>query len=246
MSSEAHHKMISLDHVTKTFDRPQRRSEGVRAVRDVSLSVDPGEFVALMGPSGCGKSTLLSLMAGIDRPSAGQVWVAGDCVSSLSERDLVRYRREVVGVVYQFFHLLPTLTAVENVALPLILNGHAQDEAFRRAADMLDRVGLAGRTDHLPSELSGGELQRVALGRAVVHSPKLLLADEPTGNLDSAMGQDLLAHLRSLADQNGLTVLLATHSHDIAALADRVVTMHDGGLQDAPSKPIPSDRGTPP
>jgi putative ABC transport system ATP-binding protein len=233
--------MISLDQVTKTFDRPQRASDGVRAVRDVSLSIAPGEFVALMGPSGCGKSTLLSLMAGIDRPTSGKVWVAGDCVSSHSERELIRYRREVVGVVYQFFHLLPTLTAVENVALPLILNGHTQDEAFRRAGDMLDRVGLSDRTEHLPSELSGGELQRVALGRAVVHSPKLLLADEPTGNLDSAMGEDLMGHLRSLADENGLTVLLATHSHEIATLADRIVTMHDGRLQDSPSRMIQSD-----
>jgi ABC-type lipoprotein export system ATPase subunit len=241
VSSEVRHTMICLDRVTKTFDRPQRTSQGVRAVRDVSLSIAPGEFVALMGPSGCGKSTLLGLVAGIDRPSVGKVWVAGECVSSLSERDLVRYRREVVGVVYQFFHLLPTLTAVENVALPLILNGHAQGEAFRRAADMLDRVGLSDRTEHLPSELSGGELQRVALGRAVVHRPKLVLADEPTGNLDSAMGEDLMAHLRSLADENGLTVLLATHSHEIATLADRIVTMHDGSLQDAPSRPIPSD-----
>ncbi len=229
--------MVLLDRVTKVYDLPRRHgkgraSPGITVLREVDLSIACGEFVALMGPSGCGKSTLLNLVAGIDRPSAGRVFVSGRCVSSLSERDLTRFRRESVGVVYQFFHLLPALTAIENVTLPLILNGLPRPEASRQAREFLDRIGLSDRADHLPSELSGGELQRAALARAVIHRPPLLLADEPTGNLDSAMGEAIMAHLRSLADEDGLTVLLGTHSHEIAAHADRVITMRDGRLQD--------------
>ncbi|MFQ5913019.1 MAG: ABC transporter ATP-binding protein [Nitrospinota bacterium] len=240
--------MIVLDRVTKVYDRARtggilRDSAGLTVLRNITFSVAPGEFVTLMGPSGCGKSTLLNLVAGIDRPSAGQVFVAGLCVSALSERDLTRYRRECVGVVYQFFHLLPTLTAAENVTLPLLLRGLALREASEQVMEMLDRVGLANRADHLPSELSGGELQRVALARAVVHRPRVLLADEPTGNLDSAMGEELIGHLRSLARQEELTILLATHSQEIAAQGDRIVAMRDGALQDPRTLGAPSDGG---
>ncbi|MFQ5692906.1 MAG: ABC transporter ATP-binding protein [Nitrospinota bacterium] len=245
MTPEAPAEMIRLERVTKVYDRaPQGGRGGAAAVtvlRDVDLSVAPGEFVALMGPSGCGKSTLLNLVAGIDRPSAGRVLVGGFCVSSLPDRDLTLLRREVVGVVYQFFHLLPTLTAAENVTLPLVLKGLPLREASRRALEMLERVGLSHRAEHLPSELSGGELQRAALARAVVHGPRLLLADEPTGNLDSAAGEDLMARLRSLAGQDELTVLLATHSPEVAARADRVVAMRDGALEDAPARRAGTD-----
>ncbi|MDP6085498.1 MAG: ABC transporter ATP-binding protein [Nitrospinota bacterium] len=233
--------MILLRRVTKVYEIPRRagdrQPEAVTALRDVSLSVAAGEFVALMGPSGCGKSTLLNLVAGIDRPSSGEVRVEGKCVSALSERELTRLRRRDLGVVYQFFHLLPTLTAIENVTLPLVLNGLSGREASGLAREILDRVGLATRSDHLPSELSGGELQRTALARAVVHRPKILLADEPTGNLDSAKGEDLMAHVRALAGEIGLTVLLATHSREVAAQADRVIHLHDGVLRDSEASP---------
>ncbi len=254
MDSRTPAEMILHIRVTKGYEIPRgaggRPSEAVTALRDVSLAVAGGEFVALTGPSGCGKSTLLNLVAGIDRPSAGEVLVEGKCVSSLPERDLTRLRREDLGVVYQFFHLLPTLTALENVTLPLVLNGLAARDASGRAREMLDRVGLANRSDHLPSELSGGELQRTALARAVVHRPKILLADEPTGNLDSAKGEDLMATVRSLADEVGLTVLLATHSREVAARADRVIHMRDGLLRNPPTSslrpdPIPSEDNPP-
>ena len=250
--------MILLKRVTKVYEIPRRagggdrQPEAVTALRDVSLSVNAGEFVALMGPSGCGKSTLLNLVAGIDRPTGGEVRVEGKCVSELSERDLTRLRRKDLGVVYQFFHLLPTLTAIENVTLPLVLNGISGREASGLAREMLDRVGLANRSHHLPAELSGGELQRTALARAVVHRPKILLADEPTGNLDSAKGEDLMDHVRALAEEIGLTVLLATHSREVAAQAGRVIHLRDGVLREnvpgdseaAPS-PSPSPPSTP-
>ncbi|MFQ5694093.1 MAG: ABC transporter ATP-binding protein [Nitrospinota bacterium] len=180
-------EMILLERVTKVYSRDgSGRRRDVTALHDVDLRVSPGEFVALMGPSGCGKSTLLNLVAGVDRPSGGEISVAGLRLSSLSERRLTQLRRDVVGVVYQFFHLLPTLTAAENVTLPLVVKGTPLREAAREAMGLLERVGLSHRADHLPYELSGGELQRAALARALVHRPRILLADEPTGNLDSA------------------------------------------------------------
>jgi putative ABC transport system ATP-binding protein len=192
--------------------------------------VGKGEFVALMGPSGCGKSTLLHLVGGVDVPSAGEVWVEGQALSRLSDGALSRFRRDRVGIVYQFFNLLPTMTAGENVALPALLAGASAADARRRAEAQLRLVGLAQRTRHWPHELSGGELQRVAVARALVNGPAILLADEPTGNLDSRAGRDVLDLLARLSAVQGMTILLATHSHEAAAFAARTIQLKDGTL----------------
>ena len=181
-----------------------------------------------MGPSGCGKSTLLNLIAGIDRPTKGEIHLGDTCISSAPEATLIHTRREHLGVIYQFFHLLPTLTAKENVILPLILQGHSSATATRETRNILNRVNMDHRSNHLPSELSGGELQRIALARAIVHKPKLLLADEPTGNLDTQTGDELLAYIQSLKKDLGLTILLTTHSAEVAAQADRIINLRDG------------------
>ena len=205
----------------------RRGDEVVVALADATLSVAPGEMVALVGPSGCGKSTTLNLAAGVDRPDAGRVAVCGVDLGAAAERELVALRRHAIGVVFQAFHLMPHLTAAENVALPLALAG-ARDDA--RVAELLGRVGLAHRGSHFPGELSGGEQQRTAVARALVHRPRLLLADEPTGNLDSASGAEVLRLLDELRRREGAALLLATHDERIAALADRVARMADGRI----------------
>jgi putative ABC transport system ATP-binding protein len=199
----------------------------VRALRGVSLEIRAGERVALVGPSGCGKSTLLNLLAGVDRPDAGQVVVCGIDLSRASERELVRLRRAEIGIVFQSFHLVPHLRVEENVALPLALAGRRDKE---RVARLLDRVGLGHRRSHYPSELSGGEQQRTAIARALVHRPKLLLADEPTGNLDSKNGAEVLALLDEACRVEGAALLIVTHDGHVAQRADRVLTMADGVL----------------
>ena len=181
-----------------------------------------------MGPSGCGKSTLLNLIAGIDQPTSGEIHLGDTCISSASEATLIHTRRERLGVIYQFFHLLPTLTAIENIILPLILQGNSTTTAAKEARSMLNRVNMNHRENHLPSELSGGELQRIALARAIVHKPTLLLADEPTGNLDTQTGDELLTYIHSLTKDLGLTILLTTHSEEVAARADRIISLRDG------------------
>jgi putative ABC transport system ATP-binding protein len=205
--------------------RYRRGGELVRALADVSLAVEAGELVAVVGPSGCGKSTLLNLLAGVDAPDEGRVRVAGVDLAAASERELVRLRREAIGVVFQAFHLVPNLTAEENVALPLALAGR-RDPA--RVRGLLARVGLEARRAHYPAELSGGEQQRCALARALVHRPALVAADEPTGNLDSASGAAVLALLDELRREEGAAVVLATHDEAVAARADRVVRLRDG------------------
>lgn len=205
----------------------------IRALDSVDLALTAGELVAVTGPSGSGKSTLLNLIGGLDRPTAGQLAVAGRDLRSLTPSGLAAYRRETVGFVFQAFRLLPHLSAAENVALPLLLAGAARSIAERRAADLLARVGLAARTRHRPSQLSAGEQQRVATARALVNEPRLLLADEPTGNLDSeasALLLDLFAELRA---ERGLTVLVATHDSELAARADRIVALRAGRLAEA-------------
>jgi len=219
--------MIRLENVSKIYDGAGGR---VAALSDVSLHVRRGEFVALMGPSGCGKSTLLHLVAGVDLPTAGEVWVDGQALSRRSDAALSRFRRDRVGIVYQFFNLLPTMAAWENVALPALLTGASALQARRRAEAQLRSVGLEQRGTHWPHELSGGELQRVAIARALVNGPVILLADEPTGNLDSKAGRDVLGLLARLNTEQGLTVLLATHSHEAAAAAGRIVHLTDGTL----------------
>lgn len=203
----------------------------VAALTDVSLTVPAGEFVAVVGPSGCGKSTLLHLCGAMDRPTSGRLSLDGERLDMLSEEALTRLRRQRIGFVFQFFNLLPTLTLAENIALPLLLGGTPSREALNRAASLAERVGVAHRLDHLPPQLSGGEMQRAAIARAVVHAPVLLVADEPTGSLDSANGLRVLELLRAMNRESGVTVLLATHAADIAAAADRIVELRDGRVE---------------
>ena len=203
-------------------------AEPVVALDGVDLVVPSGQLLALVGESGSGKSTLLHLVGGIDRPTSGQIRVAGRSVGELTERELVLYRRREVGMVFQFFNLLPHLTVLENVALPRHLDG--EDDAGERAARLLERVGLSRRGRAHPYELSGGEMQRVAIARALVTGASLLLADEPTGNLDSRNGNEVLSLLDEIRRERGVTVLLATHSPAAAARADRVVALRDGRI----------------
>ena len=207
-------------------------SATVRALDGVSFSIERGDFVALMGPSGCGKSTLLHLCGAMDRPSSGSISLEGRALGALSDDELTRVRRDRIGFVFQFFNLLPTLTLGDNIALPCLLSGMAVGEAAARVAKLADRVGIAHRLDHYPQEVSGGELQRAAVARALVHEPALLVADEPTGNLDSENGANVLALLAELNRELAITILLASHAHEVAAAAGRVIRMRDGRLAD--------------
>jgi ABC-type lipoprotein export system ATPase subunit len=202
----------------------------VRALKDVSLRVEPGEFVLLTGASGSGKSTLLNLIAGLDRPDGGRILVDGQSVAALA--DPARYRREVIGFVFQLHHLILGLTAEENVEMPLIPLGLRRSERLARVRAALADVGLGERGEHLPSQLSGGERQRVAIARALVGHPRLLLADEPTGALDSAAGEEILALLGALRDEHGMSVLLVSHQSGAAGYADRVIRLRDGRIHD--------------
>jgi putative ABC transport system ATP-binding protein len=203
----------------------------VRALDMVDLDVGQGEAVAVMGPSGCGKSTLLHLIGGLDRPSAGELTVAGHRVDELSERSLAHFRRDEVGFIFQTFQLMDELTAQENVELPALVAGHSPDEARTRATALLEQVDLADRVGHLPSMLSGGQRQRVAIARALMNDPALVLADEPTGNLDSASAFELLSLLGGL-HAKGLTLVIVTHDERIATTADRLISMRDGAFVD--------------
>jgi putative ABC transport system ATP-binding protein len=213
-----------LVDVSKVY---RRESAPVRALSDVSLAIAPHELVALVGPSGCGKSTLLNLLAGVDRPDSGGVWVGELELARAGERELVRLRRERIGIVFQAFHLVPHLTCAENVALPLELSGRKDPG---RVHALLERVGLASRAAHYPAELSGGEQQRTAVARALVHRPALLIADEPTGNLDSASGTALLALLDELRREHGMALVIATHDPRVSERADRTLGMRDGRI----------------
>ena len=208
------------------------KDEGlVRAVDGIDLEVAPGETVAVMGPSGCGKSTLLHLLGGLERPTAGEIWLAGRRIDKLSERALARLRRDGIGFVFQAFHLMEELNAVENVELPALLAGRSARLARRRASELLEQVGLADRARHLPSQLSGGQRQRVAIARALVGDPQVVLADEPTGNLDSEATMDVLRLFESL-HAAGQTLVIVTHDSRIAATADRMISMRDGAFVD--------------
>jgi ABC-type lipoprotein export system ATPase subunit len=208
-----------------------REASLVRAVDGVDLEVAPGETVAIMGPSGCGKSTLLYLLGGLDRPTAGEIWLDGQDITGVSERALARLRRDAIGFVFQAFHLMDELTAVENVELPALLAGRSPRAARRRAEELLGRVGLADRAKFLPTQLSGGQRQRVAIARALVADPLVVLADEPTGNLDSASARDVLRLFDQL-HQAGQTLVIVTHDARIAATADRMISMRDGTFID--------------
>lgn len=219
--------ILEARDLSKTYDGSETP---VHALRNASLSLEPGDFVALVGPSGCGKSSLLHLCGAMDRPTSGHIAIEGTPLNGLDDLRLTRLRRRRIGFVFQFFNLLPTLTVAENVALPLLLAGASPSKAEREANRWIERVALAGRRSHYPQQLSGGEMQRTALARAVVHQPALLLADEPTGNLDSTNSARVLDLLRELNKETGVSVLLATHSAEIAAGAKRVLQMRDGVL----------------
>ncbi|MEV0283046.1 ABC transporter ATP-binding protein [Kribbella sp. NPDC050820] len=222
-------QVLEARGLAKTYDTGDTK---VLAVRGVDLTVDRGEFVAIMGPSGCGKSTLLNLLAGLDRVTSGEVWLGGRRIDQLSETALARLRRDRIGFVFQFFNLMPTLSAIENVELPLLLVGRRRSEARETAAELLTDLGLADKYDAAPSQLSGGQQQRVALARALANTPDILLGDEPTGNLDSAAAREVLGLLRA-ARNRGQTLLLVTHDARVAAAADRVITLRDGLVFDS-------------
>ncbi|TCC62086.1 ABC transporter ATP-binding protein [Kribbella pittospori] len=239
--------VLETRRLAKTYDTGGTQ---VLAVRGIDLTINSGEFVAIVGPSGCGKSTLLNLMAGLDRVTAGEVWLGDERIDQLSETALARMRRQKVGFVFQFFNLMPTLSAIENVELPLLLVGRHRKEARDAASRLLDDLGLENKYDAAPSQLSGGEQQRVALARALANTPDILLGDEPTGNLDSASSREVLALLR-IARDRGQTLLLVTHDTRVAAAADRVITLRDGlvnddtELQSARPVTLPFDAGGP-
>jgi putative ABC transport system ATP-binding protein len=218
---------VELRKVGKSY----REGERERLVlRDVSVTIASGEIAVLVGRSGSGKSTLLNVIAGIDRPTAGTVVVDGTDLTALGEQARTRFRRAHIGFVFQFFNLIPMLTVEENLLLPLELNGRADDKGVARARELLERVGLGGRGDSYPERLSGGEQQRVAIARALVHDPALILADEPTGNLDAETATAVLDLLDTLAREAGRTVVMVTHSREVVGVADRIFSLHRGEL----------------
>ncbi len=231
-------------YVIETRDLHKQYGEGdtpTKVLHGIDLQVNPGEMLAIMGPSGSGKSTLLHLLGGVDTPSQGQVLLEGVDLASLNDDQRTLVRRRRLGFIFQQFNLLPTLTAEENVALPLLLDGVPSAEATRRAATVLELVGVSHRRSHIPSTMSGGEQQRVAVARALVIEPALLLADEPTGNLDSKNGEKVADLLRSLVDERHHTIIMVTHDAKMAAMADRVVKIKDGLIEhDDEQEPVRS------
>jgi putative ABC transport system ATP-binding protein len=218
--------MIQLQNVSKQYDGKRQ----VMAVSDVSLEIDKGEMVAIIGPSGSGKSTILNMIGALDRPTTGVVAIDGEPLSGLSDHEWTRIRRDKIGFIFQFFNLLPSLSAIENVALPLHLRRWPKKKTNDRARELLAVVGLEKRVDHLPDELSGGERQRVAIARALSIYPPILLGDEPTGNLDSKTGVEILALMRDLNQRLGATVVIVTHDMSVAESCRRVVRMRDGKI----------------
>lgn len=217
--------VIHLVKASRSYGSPP-----VKALDAVSLSIDRGEFVAITGPSGSGKSTLLNLLGGLDHPTTGEVIVDGVHLESANDHDLTLYRRTKLGIVFQFFNLLPSMSVVENVEMPLLLRGDAPDVARSASLATLELVGMTHRSHHFPHQLSGGEMQRAAIARAIIHSPSLLLADEPTGNLDSTNATQVLDVMAKIASRRTTTVIMVTHSDTVAALADRSIQMMDGRI----------------
>lgn len=222
---------VQVDNLHKSY---VLGSTAVGALRGVSLSITKGEFLALMGPSGCGKTTLLNLIGAIDTPSRGSVEVEGVHLETLSDDRLAELRRDRIGVVFQFFNLLPTLSARENVELPMQLRRTNREQRQQRAVHLLDRVGLKDRAEHKPAELSGGEQQRVSIARALANQPALVLLDEPTGDLDSATGGEILALLKDLNEREKVTMVVATHDPVVAGSCSRIVKLRDGQVDTAP------------
>jgi putative ABC transport system ATP-binding protein len=220
--------MIRCIDVRKVYRQGQNE---ITALAGVTLDITKGEFTVIMGPSGSGKSTLLHLIGGLDRPTSGDVLVDQRLISQMADDQVTLFRRTKIGFVFQFFNLLPTLTALENVALPLVLDGRAKAEADQKSEFLLGKVGLEQRQNHFPEELSGGEIQRIAIARALVFNPPILLADEPTGNLDSKTGESVLALLRQINRDDGCTVVIVTHSREAACHGDRKIFLRDGSVE---------------
>ena len=216
--------MIALDHVSKTFEGKRH----VTALDDVNLSIEPGEMVSVIGPSGSGKSTLLNLVGGLDRPTSGHVRIDDETLSALTDDGLTRVRRDKIGFIFQFFNLLPTLTCLENVGLPLHLRGWPRQKVDERSRELLTLVQLGHRMNHLPEELSGGERQRVAIARALSIYPPIILADEPTGNLDTHTGEEILSLVRDLHTRFRSTVVIVTHDMNVAESCPRTIALRDG------------------
>lgn len=229
--------MVAALQASNLWKLYQAGESTVEAVRGVDLTVDSGEMVAVMGPSGCGKTTLLNILSGIDEPSAGNVSVNGEPLYGISDNARTDLRGRQFGFIFQDFNLLPVLSAVENVELPLLLVGTSAGEARQQALEALVRVGLGDRSAHRPSELSGGQQQRVAVARAIVHRPSIILCDEPTGNLDTGTSGEVMRLLRSMNDEEGTTFLIVTHDEAIAAQCQRTIRMRDGLIQ-RPATPI--------
>jgi putative ABC transport system ATP-binding protein len=220
--------MMELQEVTKFYQQGRRQ---VQAVRGVDLVIEAGEFVSIMGPSGSGKSTLMHLLGALDTPTTGRALFQGRDLRSMSDRERSVLRRTHIGFIFQFFNLLPTLTAIENVGLPLLLGGDSRSRARRLASAQLERVGLLSRADHFPEEMSGGEMQRTAVARALVTEPQAVLCDEPTGNLDSATSKEILGLLRNLPEAGRRSVVMVTHDPNAAAYGDRLVHIRDGRVE---------------
>lgn len=219
--------ILELNNIVKKY---RVGKEVVTALDGVTLRVEPGEFVVILGTSGCGKTTLLNVAAGLERPTKGEVIFRGVTINKLKEKNMVAYRRKQMGFIFQSYNLLPTLTAQENVALPLFFEGVKRRERDLRAVKMLKRLGLLQRRMHKPAEMSGGQQQRVSIARALVHSPKIIFADEPTGNLDTRTTMEVMGQLQQAVQENGQTLLMVTHDEDVARFADRIIQMVDGKI----------------
>jgi putative ABC transport system ATP-binding protein len=220
--------MIRCIDVRKVYRQGENE---IIALDGVSLDIARGEFAVIMGPSGSGKSTLLHLIGGLDHPTSGELLVDQRLVGQMADDQVTLFRRTKIGFVFQFFNLLPTLTALENVTLPFVLDGRSKEERDQRAKTLLAKVGLESRKDHLPEEMSGGEIQRIAVARALAFDPPILLADEPTGNLDSKTGESILALLRQINRENGCTIVMVTHSQEAAGYGDRTIFFRDGKVE---------------
>ncbi|NOZ71663.1 MAG: ABC transporter ATP-binding protein [Chloroflexi bacterium] len=229
--------LIQLKNVTKNY---QMGDVTVHALRDMNLEITAGEFIVLLGPSGSGKTTTLNVIGGLDRPTDGSIFVQGEDITSYNNKELTRYRRQKMGFVFQFFNLIPTLTASENVEFALTLVEKDGRRLQEKARDLLGMVGLVDRADHFPSQLSGGEQQRVAIARALANQPPVVLCDEPTGNLDVETGQRVLQVMRELNRQKNTTIVLVTHNSAIAPMADRVVHLHNGSIAQISTNPHPA------
>ena len=219
-------KILQVEHLSKTYGTGEAK---VKALDDISFSVDRGEFVAIIGPSGSGKSTLLHILGGVDRPTSGNVYIDGVDIYSMNESKLAIFRRRQIGLIYQFYNLIPVLNVRENITLPLELDGQTTPQS--RLAEMMTTLGLTERLKHLPNELSGGQQQRVSIGRALINNPAIVLADEPTGNLDSSNSKEIMELLKASNRKYNQTLIVITHDDNIALQADRIISINDGKIQ---------------